>query len=122
MTAAAPPPQFSRKTGVRKCSRDRPGSMITRRSVRCDLDEAGELQLALGYFLRPDADLFAILPLQHQAGDQALPVFDRMGELILLAVKLDAADGADPVGLFQRVEELVGFRRPRPLHGIGDVV
>src|SRR6478672_9399458 len=74
--------------GNRKCEMlpGEPGSAITRFSVRCDLDEAWELQLAFGDFLRPDADLFAILPLQHQAGDQALAVFDRMGERIVLAV------------------------------------
>src|SRR6202012_2921626 len=79
-----------------------PGSMIALSSlVRGDLDEARELELALGDFLRPDADLLAILPLQHQPGDQALAVFDRMGERVVLAVELDVADGAFPVGLFQ---------------------
>src|SRR5580658_6264779 len=75
-----------------------PGSMIIWGSVRRDLDEAWELELSLGDFLRPDADLLAILPLQHQAGDQAFAVFDRMGELVVLAVELGAADGAFPVG------------------------
>src|ERR1700688_2333535 len=70
-----------------------PGSMIIQGSVRRDLDEAWELQLAFGDFLRPGGGLVAVPPLQHQAGDQALAVFDRMGELIVLAVALDAADG-----------------------------
>src|SRR6516225_5945297 len=80
-------------------------SLVTPLSVRSDLDEARELDLGLGHFLRPDGDLLAVLPLQHQAGNQALAVFDRMGEWIFLAVKLDAADGAFPIGLLQRVDE-----------------
>src|SRR3984893_14970464 len=99
MAAAAPLPHSQENCRCGKCSRDKPGSTLSRRSVGRDLDEAWELQLALGDFLRPDADLLAILPLQHQAGDQTLAVFDRLGELIVLAVELDAADGAFPVGL-----------------------
>src|SRR5580692_2296582 len=99
-----------------------PGSMIMEGSVRRDLDEAWELQLAFGNFLRPDADLLAILPLQHQAGDQALAVFDRVGERIVLAVELGAADGAYPVGPFQRIDHLVRIGRPRAFHGVGDEV
>src|SRR6185437_8949440 len=98
----------------------KPGSMIVTSLVRGDLDEARELELSLGDFLRPDADLLAVLPLQHQAGDQALAVFDRVGERIVLAVELDAADGAFPVGLFQRIDELVGIGRTGALHGLGD--
>src|SRR3984957_803923 len=99
-----------------------PGSMIMEGSVRRDLDEAWELQLAFGDFFRPHADLLAILPLQHQAGNQALAVFDRMGERIVLAVELGAADGAFPVGLFQRIDHLVRIGRPRALHRVGDVI
>src|SRR4029077_1588518 len=91
-------------------------------SVRCDLDEAWKLQRGLGDFRRPDRDLHAILPLQHHASNKAFAVFERMGELIVLAVELDAADGADPVGLFQRIDQLVGFGRARALHGIRDVI
>src|SRR5580704_15104060 len=99
-----------------------PGSMKARGSVRGELDEARELQRALGDFRRPDRDLLAILPLQHQAGDQALAVLDRMGELVVLAVELDAADGADPVGLLQRRHQLVRIGRSGALDGVGDVV
>ena len=60
--------------------------------------------------------------MQHQAGNHVLAVFDRVGERIFLAVKLDAADGAFPVGLLQRVDELVRLRRSRALHGVGDVI
>src|SRR5215470_19521683 len=85
-------------------------SLIALLSFRSDLDEARELDLGLGHFLRPDGDLLAVLPLQHQAGNQALAVFDRVGERIFLAVKLDAADGAFPVGLLERIDELVRLR------------
>jgi len=34
-----------------------------------------------------------------------------MGELVLPAVELDAADGAFPIGLFQRIDQLVGIGR-----------
>src|SRR5580693_1274356 len=107
------------KTANAKTLPGAPGSMIRGDSVRRDLDEAWELQLAFGNFLRPDADLLAILPLQHQAGDQALAVFDRVGERIVLAVELGAADGAFPVGLFQRVDQLVGVGRAAALDGVG---
>src|ERR1700723_4022993 len=63
--------------------------------VRGDLDEAWELQLGLGDFRRPDGNLRAILPLQHQARDQTLAVLDRVGERVVLAVELNAADGAE---------------------------
>src|ERR1700692_2331485 len=99
-----------------------PGSMTMEGSVRRDLDEAWELQLAFGDFLRPDADLLAILPLQHQACDQALAVFDRMGERIVLAVERGAADSAFPVGFFQRLDHLVRIGRPRALHGVGNII
>src|SRR6202451_4362645 len=65
------------ETAYAKMLPGKPGSMIIQGSVRRDLDEAWELELALGDFLRPHADLLAILPLQHQAGDQALAIFDR---------------------------------------------
>ena len=45
-----------------------------------------------------------------------------MGELVVLAVELDAADGADPVGLFQRLDQLVGIGRAGALDRVGDVV
>ena len=96
--------------------------MIVESSVRRDLDEAWELQLAFRHFLRPDADLLAVLPLQHQTCDQALAVFDRMGERVILAVELDAADGAFPVGLFQRIDQLVGIGRSAALDRVGDVI
>src|SRR5664279_6358349 len=111
MAAAAPLPHSWVKLPKRRCSRAKPGSMIIRGSVRRDRDEARKLQRALGDFLRPDRNLLAILPLQHQARDQALAVFDRMGERIVLAVELDAADGAFPVGLFQRLDQLVRVSR-----------
>src|ERR1700761_5898902 len=103
-----------------KCSRAYPGAFVGR-SVRRDLDEAWELQLALGDFRRPDSYLLAVLPLQHRARDQAFAVFDRVGERIVLAVELDAADGADPVGLLQRFDELVRVR-PAALDGVGDEI
>src|SRR6476620_5180520 len=57
-----------------------------------ELDEARELDVDLGDVLGPDRALLAVLPLQHQPGDQALAVFDRVCERIVLAVELDAAD------------------------------
>src|ERR1700692_1427164 len=99
-----------------------PGSMIMEGSVRSDLDEAWELQLALGDFLRPDASRFALLPVQHQTGDQALAIFDRMGERIVLAIELGAADGAFPIGFFQRLDHLVRIGRCGALHRVGDVI
>src|SRR6476646_5464439 len=92
------------------------------RSVRGDLDEARELEIALGDLLRPDRDLLAALPLQHQSGDQALAVLDRMGERVVLAVELDASDGAFPVGLLQRIDHLIGLDRAGTLHRIRDVI
>src|ERR1700761_76833 len=49
------------KTVNMKMLPGKPGSMIVLHLVRGELDEARELQLALGDFLRPDADLLAIL-------------------------------------------------------------
>ena len=51
-----------------------------------------------------------------------LPYFDRMGELVFLAVELDAADGADPVGLLQRIDQLVGIGRAGALDRVGDII
>src|SRR5665213_1601945 len=75
------------ETAIAKMLPGEPGSIVIGGLVRCDLDEAWELQLALGDFLRPDRDLVTILPLQHQAGDQAHAVFDRRGELVISAVE-----------------------------------
>src|SRR5215813_169129 len=86
------------------------------RSVRGELDEARELDLGLGDIFRPDGDLLAVLPLQHQPGDEALAVLDRVGERIVLAVELNAADRAFVVGLLQRIDQLVGIRRASALH------
>src|ERR1700760_1822704 len=83
-----------------------PGARSFENSVRRNLDEAWELQFSIGNCRRPDADLLAVLPLQRQAGDQALAVFETMGDLVVLAIDLDAADGAFPVGLFQRFHQL----------------
>ena len=47
--------------------------MIIRHLVRRDLDEARELQLALGDFLRPDRDLLAILPCSIRPVIRPLP-------------------------------------------------
>src|SRR5580704_7905903 len=99
-----------------------PGSAITWWSIRCDLDEAWELEFSVRYRRRPYADLLAILPLQHQAGDQALAVFEAVGEFIVLAVELDAADGAFPIGLFQRIDHLVGIGRAGAPDGVGDII
>src|SRR6478736_7514580 len=97
-----------------------PGSLSCR-SV-AELDEARELDVDLGDVLGPDRALLAVLPLQHQSGDQALAIFDRVGERIVLAVELDAADRAFPVGLLERGDELVGVGRAGALHRVGDVV
>src|SRR5207245_750249 len=70
-------------------------------------DEAWETNLAVGDFRRPHGDLLAVLPLRDHAGDEPLAVFEAMGELVILAVELDAADRAFPVGLLQRRDELV---------------
>src|SRR5882724_12201240 len=94
-----------------------PGARVVMRSVRGDLDEARELDLGLGHFLWPDSDLLAVLPLQHQARDQAFAVLDGVGEGIVLAVELGAADGAFPVGLLQRIDQLVRVGRAGALHG-----
>jgi len=69
-----------------------------------------------------DRDLLAFLPLQHQPGDQALAVFDRMSERVVLAIELDAADRANPVGLLERIDQLVRIRRAGALHSVSDVV
>src|SRR5579883_175347 len=96
---------------------NRSGSTVAS-SIRSELDKARELQLGLGNFRRPNGDLLAVLPLQHQACDQALAVFDSMGERLVLAVELHAADGADPVGLFQRLDQLVCISRTSALDGV----
>src|ERR1700753_651381 len=117
-----PLPHIGEKPETRKSSRDGPGSSFIAASIRGDLDEARELQLSLRDLFRPDRNLLAVLPLQHEAGDQALAVFQAMGEVIVLAVELDAADGPFPIGLFQRVHHLVGIGRAGPLDGVGDVI
>src|SRR5947209_4121592 len=99
-----------------------PGSMILAVSVRGYLDEAWKLHLALGYFFRPNADLLAILPLQHQPSDKAFAVFDRMGERIVLAVELNAADCTDPVSFLECIHELVGVAGASAFHRVGDIV
>src|ERR1700743_1708317 len=63
-----------------------PGARLSKRSVRRDLDEGRELDPGLGHVLGPDGDLLAVLPLQHEAGDQALAVLDPLGELGVLHV------------------------------------
>src|SRR5689334_835681 len=69
---------------------------------RADLDEVRELQLAAGEIFRPEVDLLAVLPLQKEASDRAFA--DLQGVRIgrILALELDAADGADPVRRFER--------------------
>lgn len=51
-----------------------------------------------------------------------VPYFIGVGELIVLTVELDAADGANPVGLLQRRHQLVRIRRSGPLNRVGKVV
>src|ERR1700728_2385184 len=113
---------YKRTTHAKMLPGSVPGAWSQPNSVRCDLDEARELEFPVGDFRRPHADLLAILPLQHQAGDQALAVFEAVGEFIVLAVELDTADGAFPVGLFQRIDHLVGVGRSGTFDGVGDVV
>src|ERR1700761_1272770 len=76
------------ETQVRKCSRAPPGAWSLESSVRRNLDEARELQCSVRDCRRPHAHLLAILPLQHQAGDQTLAVFEAMGEFVVLAIEL----------------------------------
>ena len=85
--------------------------------------------MKLGNFNWPLATSFGqtatCLPSCHcsiKPGDQALAVFDRMGELIVLAVELGAADGAFPVGFFQRLDHLVRIGRGGALDRVGDVI
>src|SRR5205085_12004172 len=66
--------------------------------------------------------LLAVLPLRDHAGDQALAVFEAVGELLFLAEELDAADRALPIGLLRRRDELVGIGRAGTLDRVGDVV
>src|SRR5581483_6818248 len=74
---------------------------------RTDLDETRELELAVGELLRPEVDLLAVLPLQQQSGDRAFADLQRMRVGRILALELDAADGAFPVGRLERGHELV---------------
>src|ERR1044072_2203575 len=92
--------------GQRRMKKKIPGMTREHFQLRLvrDLDEAGEFEVALGNLLRPDGGLLSALPLQHQSGDQALAVLDRVGELIVLAIELDPADRAFPVGLLQRTD------------------
>src|SRR5208282_1179281 len=76
---------------------------------RANLDETREFQLAIGNVGRPQIDLFAVLPLQHQAGDGAGADLERVRVGGVPAFELDAADRADVVGLFQRLDQLVGI-------------
>ena len=103
--------------GKRRMKKKLPGMTREHFQLRlvCDLDEAGELELALGDLLRPDGSLLPALPLQHQSGDQALAVLDGMGELIVLAIELDSADRAFPVGLLERC---LLYTSPSPRDGL----
>ena len=67
--------------------------------------------LALALVGRPDAHLLAVLPLNGDGRDQTRSVFHRVGELVVAAVELDAADGSDVIGRFQRGDELVRIGR-----------
>src|ERR1700743_3355768 len=58
------------------------------------LHEVRELQLAFRDLLRPDRDVLAVLPLEHQAGDVTGTRLDAVRELVVLAVELDVADRA----------------------------
>jgi hypothetical protein len=74
-------------------------------------DERREADLAFALVGRPDAHLFAALPLNGNSCDQTGPVFHGVGELVVAAIELDAADAADVIGGFQRRDEFVGIGR-----------
>src|SRR5689334_16631562 len=57
-----------------------------------NLDEARELQLAIGEFGRPQVDLVSILPLQHGPGDSLGSDLQRVRIGRILAFELHAAD------------------------------
>src|ERR1700743_3441049 len=90
--AAAPAASLKETARHKKSSRKTIFRELFARSVGRDLDEAWELQFGLGDVGRPDRDLLTILPLQHQTGNQALAILDRVGERIVLAIELRAAD------------------------------
>ena len=94
-----------------------------RRAASGGLTNAGNFILPVGELLRPDVDLLAVLPLQHQAGDVAVAGLQAVHVRIALGQERDAADGADVVGLLHRVDELVAVgRAPRALDRVGDHV
>src|ERR1700712_2273754 len=76
------------------------------------LHGSGNDDLSLRQALRPDRHLLAILPLGHEPGDEARAVSDRVGERVVLAVELGAADRTLPVGLLERIDELVRLGGP----------
>src|SRR6185312_17206664 len=88
----------------------RPDS-LTRCGLLRQVHEGGKGHLAVGLVGRPDRHLLAVLPLDIDAGDEPRPVFQRVRELIVLAVELDAPDRPDVIGLLQRRDHLVGVGR-----------
>src|SRR6516164_203723 len=61
------------------------------------LDERWELQLADGEVLRPDVDLLAVLPLQHESGDVAGFRLQAVHVRVVFGLERDVSDRADVV-------------------------
>src|SRR5271163_113532 len=100
------------------------GGGFTRWSIAAgrDLDEGRELKLAVGERRRPHVDLLAVLPLQHQPGDEALAGLEPVHMGIALRQELDPADRADIIGLLHRIDELVAVEAASALDRLGDDV
>src|SRR5580658_5182785 len=109
---STPPPNPSLKgrgRNVSACPRRR--GWLVRGGLLSQLHERRENQLVRALAGRPDTDLLAVLPLHEYAGGEAGAVFQRMGELVLLAVELDMAERALHAGLLDLVDHLVRIGR-----------
>src|SRR3954462_14382553 len=101
----------------------RDGALVPQRGVLLrQLHEARKLQLALRDLLGPDHDLLGVLPLEDQTGYGRGTGLDAVGELVVLAVELDAADRALVVGLFELSDHLVRIGRAGALDRLRDEV
>src|SRR5665213_195986 len=77
----------------------RPASCVQEARSGRQLDEGRKLHLAVGESRRPQVELLAVLPLQHEAGDVAGAGAQAVHVRVTLGQELDPADRADVVGL-----------------------